>query len=280
MRSLLYITIGLISITLHSQNIDTIKINNPNKYYHSACIAAKKGYTNKALTNLNIATNAGWHYLKQTQNDPDLKSLHLTKEWNNIITRIKANRDLYEKDFDKTLKCKLERIYIKDQTLRQLYSEAMEKFKAYPEMMDYFWDLMNTSDSLNLSEIIKILNDKGWVGKSLVGEQGNMTIFLVIQHAPLDIQEKYLPLMEESVKKGESNGSNLALLVDRIKIRHNEPQIYGSQISYDSETDKYYVDKIVEPEYVNQRRFKIGLGPIQDYVKKWDIKWTIKQKSK
>ena len=38
---------------------------------------------------------------------------------------------------------------------------------------------------------------------------------------------------------------------------------------------------IVDPEFVDQRRFEIGLEPIQDYLKrKIDYDWTIVQKQK
>ena len=102
---------------------------------------------------------------------------------------------------------------------------------------------------------------------------------MVIQHAPIATQEKYLPLLKESVKKGESRGSQLALLEDRIQMRNGFPQIYGSQISTDK-NGKEVVYEILEPEYVNQRRKEVGLGPIQDYVKRWGIEWTVEQKEK
>ena len=140
--------------------------------------------------------------------------------------------------------------------------------------------MVTEQDSLNEIEVIKIIEEKGWVGKSLVGGQANMTLWLVIQHAPLETQEKYLPLLKESVLKGESQGSHLALLEDRIQMRNGKPQTYGSQITTDEKTGKQVVYEIWEPEYVNQRRKEVGLGSIEDYVKKWGIEWTIEQKEK
>jgi hypothetical protein len=40
------------------------------------------------------------------------------------------------------------------------------------------------------------------------------------------------------------------------------------------------VYEILEPEFVNQRRKGVGLGPLEDYVKRWGIDWNVEQKEK
>jgi hypothetical protein len=65
------------------------------------------------------------------------------------VSQVQVNLDQYEKDFDKPLKSQLENIYVRDQTLRQLYREAEEKFGRESEEMKYFWQLVNREDSLN-----------------------------------------------------------------------------------------------------------------------------------
>ena len=161
-----------------------------------------------------------------------------------------------------------------------MVSAARDKFGKESEEMEYFWDLMAQQDSLNEIEVTEIIEKRGWVGKSLVGGEANTALWAVIQHAPLEMQEKYLPLLKESVLKGESVGGHLALLEDRILMRNDKPQIYGSQLTPDKVTGKPVVYEIKDPEYVNQRRKEIGLGPIQDYIKRWGVEWTVEQKEK
>lgn len=250
------------------------------QYYNAACSWALTGDTINAMRYLDLSANAGWKGLKHIKRDKDLKSLYTVNGWSDVLRKVEANKDEYEKDFDKPLKKQLEKLYVKDQTLRQLMREAEDKFGRESEEMDYFWDLILEQDSLNEIEVIEILNKHGWVGKSEVGDRANITVWLVIQHAPIELQEKYLPLLEASVKAGESKGSNLALLADRIEMRNKRPQIYGSQITRDKETGKEIVYEVRDSEYVNQRRKEVGLGPIEDYVKRWGIEWEVEQKEK
>src|SRR5689334_3526711 len=71
---------------------------------------------------------------------------------------------------------------------------------------------MEYIDSTNLIQVEALIRKYGWPGKSFVGVEGNIAAFLVIQHADLKTQEKYLPIMEQSVKEGESREADLALL--------------------------------------------------------------------
>ncbi len=253
---------------------------NANQYYNAACSWALSGDTILSMNYLNLSAEKGWKNLKHIKRDKDLQNLHSVQGWGKVLGKVQANLDEYEKDFDKPLKNKLEQIYVQDQMLRQLYKYAQEKFGKESDEMKYFWKLVSEQDSLNEVEVVKIIEDKGWVGKSLVGGKANMTLWLVIQHAPIETQEKYIPLLKESVLQGESSGRHLALLEDRIQMRNEKPQIYGSQIIIDKRNGKHVPYEILEPEYVNQRRKKVGLGPIEDYVKRWGIKWTIEQKEK
>lgn len=129
--------------------------------------------------------------------------------------------------------------------------------------MKAHWETINEKDARNLIKIQKILDEKGWLGQDVIGGRGNMTLFLVIQHAPIEIQEKYLPMMREAVKKNNAQPSSLALLEDRIALRTGKRQIYGSQIE--------------NPEKVDERRAKVGLGTLQDYISNWNITWDIEK---
>lgn len=182
-----------------------------------------------------------------------------------------------EKDFDKSLIAELDTIYQEDQNYRIRINELIMKSRSESENIELITliELMNEKDSINLVKIEKILNKYGWLGADVIGEQGNETLFLVIQHSDLETQLKYLPMMREAVKKGNAKGTNFALLLDRIEMGKGNRQIYGSQIKIDG--DEFYVYPIIEPEKVNERRAEIGLGCIEEYVKSVGITWDVEK---
>lgn len=133
---------------------------------------------------------------------------------------------------------------------------------------------MKKNDSLNLKEVENIIDDYGWLGPGKIGEQASQAMFLVIQHADLGTQKKYLPVIREAADKGETSKSNFALLKDRIAIREGKEQLYGSQVWIDPVTNKYYVDRLSDPDNVDKRRAKVGLPPMGVYLKQaFGMEW-------
>ena len=110
------------------------------------------------------------------------------------------------------------------------------------------------------------------MGTDKIGSQGNRTLFLVIQHADIKTQEKYLPMMREAVKNSRASASHLALLEDRVALRKGGKQIYGSQIATPKDCEAY-VEPLDDPDNVDKRRAAVGLGPLADYVQHWNLKW-------
>ena len=130
-------------------------------------------------------------------------------------------------------------------------------------------------DSSNLAQVEALNNQHGWPGKSFVGSAGNSTVFLVIQHAELATQEKYFPLMQQSVAEGESRPQDLALLQDRILMRQGNDQIYGSQVVFNKSTGAPEFWPIEEERNVNVRRAEVGLQPLEEYAKNFGIDYHL-----
>ncbi len=181
---------------------------------------------------------------------------------------IKENsKSTIEQPLDSLLKNQLELIAAEDQTLRLLLPEVGKKFGKGSNEEKYVWSLIHRQDSICLNKTLSILNEHGWIGKSRVGDIANQALWLVIQHAELEIQEKYLPLLKKSVENEESEGWHLAFLEDRILMRKNQMQTYGSQAFWDESIHKMKIYPIDDLKNVNQRRELIGLEPIEEYAK-------------
>lgn len=149
-----------------------------------------------------------------------------------------------------TIKRQLELIYERDQKTRA--GDSIH--------------LMHFYDSCNQVFVISLINMYGWPGKSFIGDRGNYTVWLVIQHAELETQEKYLPLLSGSVEIGESQPSHLAMLQDRVLMRKGLPQLFGSQVIFNDISGEPEFYQIADEENVNRRRQSLGMEPIEVYA--------------
>lgn len=252
-----------------------------NDRYNAACSWALANQTDSAFVQLfKIAKNGNYTNLVHIKSDPDLNLLHIDNRWNEIIEFVQFNKEKAEVNLDKQLVVVLDTIYQEDQNYRQQINEIGEKYGWESDEVKDHWKIINEKDSINLIKVKKILDERGWLGAEIIGNQGNTTLFLVIQHSDLETQEKYLPIMQEAVKNGNAKASSLALLEDRVALRKGENQIYGSQVGRDQETGEYYVLPLIDPENVNKRRAEVGLGRIQDYISNWGMTWNVEEYKK
>jgi hypothetical protein len=241
-------------------------------YYNGACSWAMAGDTKRAFKYLNASIDLGWLNIGHLKNDTDLNILHDTKEWTELISKLQKKVDEYESHLNKPLMRELEGINVSDQRYRLMMDSVQKAYGWNSEEMKALWERQNYSDSVNLIRIKQILKQYGYPGKSLVGEQAS-TAWLVIQHADLATQEEYLPLMKEAADKGELPKSDFALLVDRIRMRKGEKQLYGSQLEV--KDGKYVFYPIEDEPNVNKRRAAMDLVPLEEYAKHFGVEYTV-----
>lgn len=174
----------------------------------------------------------------------------------------------------------LDSIHVEDQKHRVEIEAINQEFGWDSDEMRNHWNIMGKTDSSNLVIVEQILEKHGWLSSEEIGHTANSTLFLVIQHSNQETQEKYLPMMRKAVKDGKANSRSLALLEDRIGLGKGDLQVYGSQIGTDQETGEMYVLPLIDPENVNKRRAKVGLGPIEDYISHWHLEWDTEEYKK
>ncbi len=257
---------------------DSTNSTNTFNTYNYACALALDRQIDTAFHYLNITmardTSVDALY------DPDFYFLIEDDRWSQLekelIERVEFK---YGKLEDVDLLRELWTMQIKDQAFYYHIDVAEKKFGKESSILPALWELKKKINEENLDRLIEIIDTKGWPKKSVVKEDAARTVFLIIQHADLETQKKYLPIMKVSSNNGEANWNYLALLIDRVNLREGKGQIYGSQIGQNKNGSSYVMD-LQEPEYVNQRRKEVGLGLIEDYVRNYGIEWTIEQKEK
>lgn len=70
---------------------------------------------------------------------------------------------------------------------------------------------------------------KKYIGTSLVGEEFNYVMWIVIQHSNLRMMEKFLPIVQDAVEQGEIGVTPFKMLIDRVYAQKENYQIFGSQ---------------------------------------------------
>ncbi len=162
--------------------------------------------------------------------------------------------------------------------------ELSQKFGLFSKEVDSVWLIMNKTDSVNQVKVKNILDKYGWLGISEVGDQCSSALYRVIQHADLNTQEKYLPLLREAVKNKEAKPTELATLEDRVALRQGKKQIYGTQVGQNKKSLEYYISPLVDPDNVDKRRAEVGLESLskvlESYFETWHLKWNVKQYKK
>jgi hypothetical protein len=249
--------------------------------YNGACAWSLANQADSSFVLLfDIARNDNFMSLRHLLSDPDLNALHTDKRWSELVDIVNQNKETAEAKFDRPLVATLDTIYLEDQNYRRKIDEIGKQYGWQSEEMKAHWGIIHEKDSINLIKVKHILDTRGWLGPDVVGEQGNTTLFLVIQHADLETQLQYLPMMRDAVSKGNAKGGELALLEDRVLLRQGKRQIYGSQIGQDAESKSFYVLPLDDPDNVDRRRESVGLSRLQDYVSMWGMTWDVEEYKK
>ena len=149
-----------------------------------------------------------------------------------------------------------------DEELRAELLEMMEQDQAErsPEYTGEWNDQERTD---RLSEIIE---EHGWPGSDLVGDDGATAAWVIAQHSDLDpgFQQEALELMRPAVEAGLADPTELAYLEDRVALNSGGEQVYGTQIGCVDGVPQ--PAPLADPETVDERRTEVGLEPLADYL--------------
>lgn len=170
-----------------------------------------------------------------------------------------------------SLRKELEQIYVADQEPRRAVNQIIKQYGIDSPQLDSLGQFIRKTDSLNQAKVEQIIQKYGWLGKSEVGDMANQTLFLIIQHTDMAVQEKYLPMLRKSVNDGESNAYDLALMEDKVLISQGKKQLYGTQVKRNPQTKQYEVFPIEDEKNIDKRRKKMGLESLAEYLQGFGI---------
>lgn len=164
----------------------------------------------------------------------------------------------------------LAEVWHKDQHVR-LQMQELTKAVSIDGKTEFIDSLITLSESVERIDkeniaVIDSLLQQG-LPKDL-SKESYKTIWIVIDHASLEKQEQYLPVIEKMSLEGLIEIDNYAILFDRIAMKQNIPQRYGSQsIQFGSPDNMYlYIWPVENAETLDSLRATVGMGPILEYL--------------
>ena len=168
------------------------------------------------------------------------------------------------------LRAELERMREDDQAIREDAMRTVQEPGMASPQYEELRDRGRAMQDRHAARLVEIVEEHGWPGLSLVGEMAAGGAFLLLQHADLETQKKYLPLLREATAAGEAKSTDLPLLEDRVRMLDGEKQLYGSQLLR-GEDGKPALWPIEDEEHVDERRAQVGLEPLSDYLKRFGL---------
>lgn len=154
----------------------------------------------------------------------------------------------------------------RDQSARKVFGMLhRDKLQGKPVSEQQLADASKNAEEVDKTlqaELDDLVNRCGWPTTSGFGDKAPQYAALIVQHADLPYQERYVPLMQAAVDAGELAPRHLALLVDRILVRKGLPQRYGSQLT--QKDGKLVVSPVEEPAdlaALDARRASVSMIP-------------------
>lgn len=156
-----------------------------------------------------------------------------------------------------------------DQQLRQHIAKQTERFGHDSEQVQQLWQQQTELDTKNQTIIANYLRQHGWPSESQYPNvRASHTVWLVIQHAPLSYQEEFFDLALTAYFNGELHPYSFALLIDRMRVNADKPQIFGSQLQSNEGSKGYHFPAILDKANVNKRRAFVEMDTIEEYAKR------------
>lgn len=172
---------------------------------------------------------------------------------------------------EENVRSELERMYAADQRYRGKADSVRKRYGHDSREVRLLWQRQSRLDSLNMVRLEEIIADHGWPERSVFGDKAATAAFLVVQHASLEKQKQYLPMLREATRNGEAEKESVALLVDRVRVREGRPQLYGTQLRRDPKTSQLELYPIEDSAHVEKRRAEMGMMPLEVYLEHFGI---------
>jgi hypothetical protein len=124
---------------------------------------------------------------------------------------------------------------------------------------------LRQQDSVRLRQFLALEKRYGWPQQRWVDSEGVVYAYLLIQHAPEQVQISYRDKIRGSYERGELPAADYATYLDRMLGYKNKPQRYGTQYGRRVLTngqEESYLLPVEDLARIDQRRAAMQLEPL------------------
>ena len=171
------------------------------------------------------------------------------------------DRDRRESIYDTVFYSRIEALFQADQNARHLLESDMDQASA--------WRIIHDVDSANLIALEQLIAEHGFPTLSRVGYKCCDYAALIAQHSPPEYLHWFLEQAQAAADSGDFIPSWIAYMTDRDLDHQDKHQLYGTQgLTRDGLTGMALIDDV---EHLNERRRRMDMGPIEDYLPHMDM---------
>jgi hypothetical protein len=144
-------------------------------------------------------------------------------------------------------------------------SSVREQLAREGLLGDGYEPRMEAVHQRNATRLEAIVEQHGWPGRTLAGDDGAEAAWRTLQHAigRPDLIRRYFPLLQQAAAAGEIPAWQPAYVLDRIRFFEGKPQVYGTQYDWDDEGYSR-LWPVEDAQHVNERRKSVGLPPLAE----------------
>ena len=200
---------------------------------------------------------------------PDLPDTSSIERPDNSEASRMLDEFLLEMDKTMFLTGELNRLRARDSHVRRVFIETFRSPELDPKVREAFQDAggayMAQIDEANTKQLKELMSGMDWRTLASLGANLFDSAFLIVQHtSDFDYQEAVLAEIEPLAVEGLIDGQKFALMYDRVELRNNDSQLYGTQA--DCVDGQYDVIGLIDPENVDERRAQMGMEPLATYL--------------
>jgi hypothetical protein len=251
-----------------------LSFGNVYHFYNAASANAHTNHLSNAFLYLNkIAIKDNLTDYNALSIDSNFSKIHKDRRWQPLLVSIIDNKNEVRNNYGKAIAWELNNIRLESIRRQNRIDSLIVVYGANSQVIREEKILAKKPDSLNLLRLKSIINTYGWPGTDIIGIGANQQMFNMILNSDLKTEKQFVAVLWQAFIKGDATATNYAALADKVALVESKNQIYGSIVKRNGTS--WHLPPIMDEHNVNIRRAKIGLPPLEDYLKQYGVTYKV-----